>query len=131
MRISDWSSDVCSSDLLTRCLSVGAHPVPFCGSAPCAFLWERTLCFSVGAHPVLFCGSAPCAFLWELTLCLSVGAHPVRDSTLNINAQSGTPHRAPAGGVHRFRELAPGTRTASRSGHRTAIRAEDRRVGQE
>src|SRR3546814_16520240 len=77
MRISDWSSDVCSSDLLTRCLSVGAHPVPFCGSAPCAFLWERTLCFSVGAHPVPFCGSAPCAFLWELTLCFSVGAHPV------------------------------------------------------
>src|SRR3546814_5180587 len=70
MRISDWSSDVCSSDLLT--------------------------------------------------LCLSVGAHPVSDSALTINAKSGQPHRAPAGGVHRFRGIAPCTRTASRSGTRPA-----------
>src|SRR3546814_12077139 len=104
MRISDWSSDVCSSDLCCLCRP-GRHRYPYCGpSPPCArpecqpeirLLPESRL--NEGEY-----------FLWPATWAREL-------------ALSGAPYRSDTESI------------ASRPGERDILsnRSEDRRVGKE
>src|SRR3546814_13741229 len=55
MRISDWSSDVCSSDLLQLHLDLGNH-------APCdSLLWPRQLNEAEATYPLRFLTCPECS----------------------------------------------------------------------
>src|SRR3546814_728739 len=50
MRISDWSSDVCSSDLRTRFMENETTDTAFTPTPGCAVVWIAALCAG-GPHP--------------------------------------------------------------------------------
>src|SRR3546814_19020220 len=99
MRISDWSSDVCSSDLVARV-----------GLAMLDIAVERDACPHVPSHPVIGDPSR--------RIKLARRAHPLRDT-----ARARRPIYAAAGGIIRI------FRTRTKAETEAWSRSEERSVG--
>src|SRR3546814_2887094 len=88
MRISDWSSDVCSSDLLDAVRAARAIPGAAAGSS--FAVWGE----SQGGHAALWTAIAARSYAPELTLVGTAAAAPPTDLAANLREGSDMNARA-------------------------------------
>src|SRR3546814_7278053 len=88
MRISDWSSDVCSSDLLDAVRAARAIPGAAAGSS--FAVWGE----SQGGHAALWTAIAARSYAPELTLVGTAAAAPPTDLAANLREGSDKNARA-------------------------------------